>query len=307
MDEYLLQTVCLTKQYGKQKAVDNLNLNIKRGSIYGLIGRNGAGKTTFMKMISGLAKPTSGDIKLVGNDLDISPNQQNRIGALIEAPGIYADMTAFDNMKMKAIAMGVYNKEKINDLLTLVGLADTGRKKAGKFSLGMKQRLGIAMSMVGTPDLLILDEPINGLDPQGIIEIRNVISKLNREYDVTIIISSHILDELARIATHYAIINEGKLVLELPKEELMARCTECIDVKSDAIKEICVVLEEMGIRDYEVYESGAMRVNNCCDRVGEINMEIARRGISVKSIAVQQESLEDFFVNITGGKGESND
>ncbi|MDD6395291.1 MAG: ATP-binding cassette domain-containing protein, partial [Firmicutes bacterium] len=158
MSEYLLQTVCLTKKYGRQNAVDSLSLNIKKGSIYGLIGRNGAGKTTFMKMISGLAKPTSGDIKLFGGNSGESSAQQSRIGALIEAPGIYDDMTAFDNMKMKAIAMGVYNKEKINELLTLVGLAETGRKKAGKFSLGMKQRLGIAMSMIGTPDLLILDE-----------------------------------------------------------------------------------------------------------------------------------------------------
>lgn len=300
MSEYLLQTVCLTKKYGRQNAVDSLSLNIKKGSIYGLIGRNGAGKTTFMKMISGLAKPTSGDIKLFGGNSGDSGSQQCRIGALIEAPGIYDDMTAFDNMKMKAIAMGVYNKEKINELLTLVGLAETGRKKAGKFSLGMKQRLGIAMSMIGTPDLLILDEPINGLDPQGIIEIRNVIAKLNREYEITIIISSHILDELARIATHYAIINEGRLVLELPKEELLARCTECIEIKSDEIKDICVVLEEMGFSDYEVYEDGAMRVNNCCDKVGEINMEIAKRGISIRSISVRQESLEEFFVNITG-------
>lgn len=196
--------------------------------------------------------------------------------------------------------MGIYNKEKINELLTLVGLADTGGKKAGKFSLGMKQRLGIAMSMIGTPDLLILDEPINGLDPQGIIEIRNVIAKLNREYEITIIISSHILDELARIATHYAIINEGRLVLELPKEDLLARCTECIEIKSDEIKKVCVVLEEMGFSDYEVYEDGAMRVNNCCDKVGEINIEIAKRGISIRSISVRQESLEEFFVNITG-------
>lgn len=301
MGEYLLQTVCLTKRYGKQKAVDNLTLNIERGSIYGLIGRNGAGKTTFMKMISGLAKPTSGDIKMFGKDSDGSLMQQSRIGALIEAPGIYDDITAFDNMKMKAIAMGVYNKEKINELLTLVGLADTGKKKTGKFSLGMKQRLGIAMAMVGTPDLLILDEPINGLDPQGIIEIRNVISKLNREYGITIIISSHILDELSKIATHYAIINEGKLVLELPKEELLTRCTECIDIKADSVGDICTVLEEMGIKDYEVYESGAMHVNNCCERVSEINMELAKRGISIKSISVQQESLEEFFVNITGG------
>ena len=301
MSNYLLQTVCLTKKYGRQNAVDNLSLNIEKGSIYGLIGRNGAGKTTFMKMISGLAKPTSGDIRLFGRDSGESSTQQSRIGALIEAPGIYDDMTAFDNMKMKAIAMGVYNKEKINELLTLVGLADTGKKKAGKFSLGMKQRLGIAMSMIGTPDLLILDEPINGLDPQGIIEIRNVIAKLNREYEITIIISSHILDELARIATHYAIINEGRLVLELPKEELLAKCTECIEIKSDAIKEVCVVLEDMGFRDYEVYEDGAMRVNNCCDKVGEINMELAKRGITISSISVRQESLEEFFVNITGG------
>lgn len=301
MNEYLLQTVCLSKVYGHQKAVDSLSLNVKKGAIYGLIGRNGAGKTTFMKMISGLAKPTSGEIHLFGKDDEQTGSQQHRIGVLIEAPGIYGDMTAFDNMRLKAIAMGVYNKDKMNELLSLVGLSDTGSKKAGKFSLGMKQRLGIAMSMIGTPDLLVLDEPINGLDPQGLIEIRGVIEKLSREYEMTIIISSHILDELSRIATHYAIINEGRLIQELSKEELLDKCTECIEIKSDSVKEVCLVLEEMNCTDYEVCDGTTIRVNNCCDRLSDINMALAGRGIRINGIALKQESLEEFFVNLTGG------
>lgn len=304
MNEYLLQTVCLTKIYGKQKAVDSLSLNVKKGAIYGLIGRNGAGKTTFMKMIAGLAKPTAGEICLFGKDDEQANTQRHRIGALIEAPGIYGDMTAFDNMRLKATAMGVYNKDKINELLALVGLSDTGGKKAGKFSLGMKQRLGIALSMIGTPDLLILDEPINGLDPQGIIEIRGVIEKLSRDYEMTIIISSHILDELSRIATHYAIINEGRLIQELSKEELLDKCTECIEIKSDAVKEVCLVLEEMGCTDYEVCDGTTVRVNNCCDRLSDINMALAGRGIRINGISLKQESLEEFFVNLTGGGAE---
>lgn len=301
MNEYLLQTVCLTKIYGSQKAVDSLSLNVKKGAIYGLIGRNGAGKTTFMKMISGLAKPSSGEIRLFGKDGELANTQQHRIGALIESPGIYGDMTAFDNMRLKATAMGVYNKDKINELLALVGLAATGSKKAGNFSLGMKQRLGIAMSMIGTPDLLILDEPINGLDPQGIIEIRGVIEKLSREYEMTIIISSHILDELSRIATHYAIINEGRLIQELSKEELLDKCTECIEIKSEAVKDVCLVLEEMGYTDYEVCDGSTIRVNNCCDKLSDINMALARHGIRINGISLKQESLEEFFVNLTGG------
>ena len=195
--------------------------------------------------------------------------------------------------------MGVYNRDKINELLDLVGLLETRGKRAGKFSLGMKQRLGIAMSMIGTPDMLVLDEPINGLDPQGIIEIRGVIAKLSREYGITIIISSHILDELSRIATHYAIINEGRLIQELSKEELLDKCSECIEIKSDSVKEICIALEEMGCGDYEVCDNVTIRVNNCCDRLGEINIELARRGIVINGISLKQESLQDFFVNIT--------
>lgn len=306
MNEYLLETVCLTKTYGHQRAVDDLSLHVPKGSIYGLIGRNGAGKTTFMKMIAGLAKPTSGEIRLFGTDAEDSIGQ-NRIGALIEEPGIYGDMTAFDNMRLKAVATGVYHRGKINELLALVGLSDTGHKKAGQFSLGMKQRLGIAMSLIGTPDLLILDEPINGLDPVGVIEIRELIEKLSREYEMTVIISSHILDELARIATHYGIINEGKLVRELSKEELLDQCAECVEIKSDAVKEVCLALEEMGYAAYEVCDSATVRVPNCCDRVGEINMTLARRGILLRGISVRQESLEEFFVNLTGGVGENHE
>ena len=300
MNDYLLQTVGLTKVYGQQRAVDSLSLHVPKGSIYGLIGRNGAGKTTFMKMIAGLAQPTSGEIRLFGTDGEVD-SRQHRIGALIEAPGIYGDMTAFDNLKMKAVAMGVYNKDKLNELLSLVGLSDTGSKKTGKFSLGMKQRLGIAMSLIGTPDLLILDEPINGLDPQGIIEIRGVIEKLSREYQMTILISSHILDELARIATHYGMIHQGRLVQELSRQELLDKCAECVEIQSEAVQEVCLALEEIGCGAYEVCDDVTVRVNGCCERVGEINLALAERGILLRGITVRQESLEEYFVNMTGG------
>lgn len=301
MSEYLLQTVSLTKQFGKQKAVNALSLNVEKGAIYGLIGRNGAGKTTFMKMATGLASPTSGEIKLFGHDGSELHSQQYRIGVLIESAGIYDDMTAFDNMKMKAIAMGMYSREKIDELLKLVGLSETGRKKAGKFSLGMKQRLGIAMALIGSPDLLVLDEPINGLDPQGIIEIRNVILRLNREQGITVIVSSHILDELSRIATHYGIINQGSLVLELPSDELMAKCSSGIEIKSDFVNDISVVLDGMGIEKYTIIDSQTILVEGSSDKLNVINMEIAKRGITISSIGLKQESLEEFFVKLTGG------
>ena len=211
--ETILKTNLLTKQFKKQKAVDGVSLQIERGAIYGLIGRNGAGKTTFLRMVAGLARPTSGEIELMG----IPSTEKSirsafeRVGCLIEQPGIYNNLSAFENCKLKAMCCGVYSKEYVEEKLALVGLSDVGKKTVGNFSLGMKQRLGIALAMIGEPDLLILDEPINGLDPQGIIEVRDIIQTINRERNITILISSHILEELSKIATHYGIIHNGRL------------------------------------------------------------------------------------------------
>lgn len=223
--ENILKTTNLTKQYKDVKAVDSINLTLNKGDIYGFIGRNGAGKTTTLKMIAGLAKPTDGSFSLFNIPYEelIQKKAFSKVGCLIEAPGLYLDMTAFDNVYLKCICMGIKDKEYVKDLLRIVDLDPNSKKKAKGFSLGMKQRLGIAIALVGEPDLIILDEPTNGLDPQGILEIRETILKLNKERGITFIISSHILGELSKMATRYGIIDKGQLIKELTAEELNAQ------------------------------------------------------------------------------------
>lgn len=218
-----VETKALTKRFGSFSAIEDVSLHIEEGAIYGMVGRNGAGKTTTLKMICGLSTPTSGELSLFGNDYATvkKNNLYEQVGVLIEAPGIYSGFSAFDNLKMKCLLLGIDDDAYIMDLIKKVGLREAGNRKAGRFSLGMKQRLGIALALIGNPKLVILDEPINGLDPQGIVEIRNLIVKLNKEEGITFIISSHILSELEKIATHYGIIHEGKLVRELTQEELL--------------------------------------------------------------------------------------
>ncbi|WP_418437275.1 ABC transporter ATP-binding protein [Blautia sp.] len=218
--ETLVQTNNLTKQYGQHKAVNNVNLSVRKGEIYGLIGRNGAGKTTILRLISGLAKPTNGSISLFGQNSRDSIYMQKHIGLLIETPGIYLDMSARDNVKLKCMAIGISNNSYIAELLKNVGLSAVDKKKVKCFSVGMKQRLGIALALVGNPELVILDEPTNGLDPQGIAEIREIIVQLNTEKNITFIISSHILGELSKIATCYGIIEKGELKRQFLKTEL---------------------------------------------------------------------------------------
>ena len=209
--KYILQTNKLTKNYKKFWALKGLSMHVPQGSIYGLVGRNGAGKTTLIRLICGLQKPTKGGYILYGvkdTERRIS-KARRRMGAVVETPAIYMDMTAEDNLKQQCLILGTPSYDSIPEILELVGLSNTGNKKARNFSLGMKQRLGIAVALMGNPDFLVLDEPINGLDPQGIIEIRELILKLNREYQITVLISSHILDELARLATHYGFVDDG--------------------------------------------------------------------------------------------------
>lgn len=220
--EYIITTKSLSKEYKDTIAVNNVSLNLPKGSIYGLIGKNGAGKTTMLKMISGLIKPTQGSVEY---STDITNSVSFGIGTLIENPGVFPNMTGFENLKAKSLCVGKnYSDSQLNSLLDLVGLTNTGRKKVKSYSLGMKQRLGIALALVGEPKVLVLDEPINGLDPQGIIEIRNIIHKLHEERDITIIVSSHILDELSKIATHFCIIHNGAIILEKNKEEFLQEC-----------------------------------------------------------------------------------
>ena len=302
MSEIMLRTTTLTKKFKQYAAVNQVSLTVNRGEIYGFIGRNGAGKTTFLKMVSGLTYPTQGKIELFGEDCSKDSNLFNRIGVLIEAPGLYGGLTAFENLKAKCIAYGISDNNYINDLLGFVGLADTGKKKAKNFSLGMKQRLGIAMALIGDPDLLVLDEPINGLDPQGIVEIRDTILKLNKEKNITIIISSHILEELSKIASNYGIIHEGKLVQQLTREELLSRCSEHIEIKTTQTKEACTVLEEsLNIHNYKVVDSSTIYVLERFNETGTINMALASKGILVNSINTTSDDLETYFLNLTGG------
>ena len=219
--EYILQTQKLCKKYGKFKALNDLTINVPKGSIYGMVGRNGAGKTTLIRVITGLNNPTSGEFSLFGvknNDRKLLETRR-KMGAVVETPSLHPEMSAKDNLIQQTKALGI-SDEKLDDILKLVGLANTGKKKAKNFSLGMRQRLGIAFSLVGDPEFLVLDEPINGLDPQGIIEVREMIMRLNQEKGITILISSHILDELSRLATHYGFIEHGHVIKEMSAEEL---------------------------------------------------------------------------------------
>jgi ABC-2 type transport system ATP-binding protein len=229
--ELVLQTSGLTKKYGKQIAVNNVDLNIEKGDIYGLIGKNGAGKTTIMKIVCGLVYQDQGDIQLFESG-DLQKNRK-RIGCVIEQPALYPDMTAGENLIYYDKLIGITDYDNVDEVLSLVGLKNTGRKKTKAFSLGMKQRLSIAISLLGNPDFLILDEPINGLDPSGIREIRELLLKLNSENEITILISSHILGELAKIATKYGIINKGVLVDEFQAVELEERCKKCLAIVVD--------------------------------------------------------------------------
>lgn len=300
--EYLLTTNSLTKQFKKTMAVNNVSMNIKQGAIYGFIGRNGAGKTTFLKMISGLTFPTSGEISLFGYQGKEMKKMFSRIGTLIEDPGLYPYMSAYDNLKLKCLCLGISKAGYLEDLLKTVGLSDVGKKHVRDYSLGMKQRLGIAMALIGEPDLLVLDEPTNGLDPQGIVEMRDTILKLNKERNITIIVSSHILEELSKIATDYGIIHNGVLIEQMTKDELLGRCCERIEIKLEKPELACAVLDKMHFTDYKVVEKNKIHIFERLDDTGDIAMELAKNNVRIQSIVVNSEAIEEFFLELTGGK-----
>lgn len=301
MEKYLLSTQGLTKQYGRQKAVDHIDIHIKKGAIYGFIGRNGAGKTTTLKMISGLARPTDGEIIMFGYRGGGLKNIRSRVSCLIEAPGVYGNLSAYDNLKIKCKLFGIQEKLYIPEILEMVGLNHVGKKKVKHYSLGMKQRLGIGLTLVGDPDLLLLDEPINGLDPQGIVEVRDTILRLNEERNMTILVSSHILEELSKIATHYGIIHNGSLLQEMTKEELMKRCSERIEICLDEPKRAVPVLDEMGFTNYQIVDKERIHIFERLEESAGLNMELAKAGILVREIRITSEELEDYFLNLTGG------
>ena len=293
-----LKTVNLNKVYKNHKVIDNLSISVKKGSIYALIGKNGAGKTTIMKLIFGLSNPSSGSIEF----LDDSVNEdREKMSGVIESPALYSDMSALENLKCQCYALGVKNSEKVcNDLLDLVSLSDVGKKKTKDFSLGMKQRLAIALSLVGDPSLLLLDEPINGLDPQGIKEIRELILKLNKERNFTILISSHILGELHKVATDYAVICKGKLVKEFSKEELESSTESCIKLKvNDTAKALEILHSELNISDYKMNGS-EICIYNYSDSA-KINEILVKNDLIIESISSQDGNYEDYFIKLMEG------
>ena len=300
--DYALQTDRLCKIYRRYHALDGLTMNVPRGSIYGFVGRNGAGKTTLIRLICGLQKPTSGKFTLDGvhsTERDILKIRR-RIGAVVETPSIYLGMTAEDNLKQQYRILGLPSYDGLRELLELVGLSDTGKKKAKDFSLGMRQRLGIAIALAGGPDFLILDEPVNGLDPQGIIEIRELIQKLNRERGITVLISSHILDELHRLATWYGFIDQGKIVKEMSAEELDAVCRQYLRVTVSNMTALKKVLDKRNLEYSVVSEKEA----DIYDAIGisELTHALDAEDCLILSVSEQSESLENYFVSLVGGE-----
>ena len=299
--EYVLQTNSLTKKYKDFKALDGLTMNIPKGSIYGIVGKNGAGKTILIRLICGLQEPTSGEYILFGklnSDKNIEQSRR-RMGAVVETPSIYLDMTAKENLKIQYMVLGIPSFEGINELLELVGLENAGKKKVKNFSLGMKQRLGIAIALAGDPDFLVLDEPINGLDPQGIVEIRELILKLNREKQITILISSHILDELSRVATCYGIIDNGRMVKEISAAELEKECRKCIHVEVTDTKILSHVLDSMEI-EYKIISTTGADIYASV-KVTELAIALSKENCEIISMEERDESLESYFISLTGG------
>ena len=299
--EIVLETNNLEKKYKDFRALASTNIHIEKGAIYGLIGKNGAGKTTLIRIVCGLQEPTNGSYIIYGksnNSNDII-SARKRMGAIIETPSIYGEMTARDNLTLQYKLVGMPSLDGIDDLLKLVGLEDTGKKKAKNFSLGMKQRLGIAISLANNPDFLILDEPINGLDPQGIIEIRELILKLNKERRITILISSHYLDELSKIATHYGFLDSGSIIQEITSEELMKKMEHKIILTVNDPKEFVKYFEENNT-SYEVMDSKTINV------YGKHNLSKLVSGLSKKNLIAddiheQEETLENYYMNLIGG------
>lgn len=303
MKKVVLKTYNITKKYGEQLAVDNVNMTIKKGDIYGFIGQNGAGKTTLIRLITGLIHKSGGEIELLGANEENELNKaRTMVGSLIESPSLYTNMTARENLEVSRLVRNIPGKKCIDEVLELVGLKDVEKKKVKNFSLGMRQRLGIANALMGNPKLLILDEPINGLDPMGIVEIRELLKKINKEKDMTILISSHILSELSELATTYGIISNGKLIEEITAKQLSEKCRQYIDLKVDDTARTVILLErELGISDYEVLEDSNIKVFSNLDNVGEVNSLLSRSGIIVESISVKGENLEEYFMNKVGG------
>lgn len=302
MSEILLRTEKLSKKYGSRFALKDVDAHIRQGDIYGLIGRNGAGKTTLMKIINNQIHQTSGSVFFAGDGLK-KARGRHLIGALVESPTLYPDCSARENLEYKCAALGIkHRKSEIQTLLETVELADTGKKKARQFSLGMKQRLGIALALVGNPDVLMLDEPINGMDPQGIAGIREMLVRLNKEKGTTILISSHILDELGKFATTYGIIKDGLLLTEFTRAQLEEENLSSILIRSPEMDRVLAALrEKMPVPDSALQPDGTLTLKENTAHHRDISRMLFDSGIYLEEFHVQHQTLEEYFMKLTGG------
>ena len=293
----------ITKRFKKAEVVKNFSLDVRKGSITGLIGPNGAGKTTIMKILAGLIFQTSGELQFYGsNDLD---SHRKRMSFMIEAPIVNYSMTAYENLNYIRYIRGYPDEKRINELLDTVGLSDAGKKKAMKFSLGMRQRLGIAMALLTKPEVLVLDEPVNGLDPEGIVDVRHLLQRLTEEQGVTILISSHLLSELSELCTDFSIINKGELIENLSLEELQDKCKSHIAVRTNNIEKTAAILEEkLSIGNYKVMHSGEIEIYEQLDAVERISKIITDNGCVITKLCESGRSLEDYYLEKVGGSHE---
>lgn len=300
----VLELKNISKAYGKKTVVDNFSLNVEKGHICGLIGPNGAGKTTIMKMMAGLAAPTNGEMSFFGKS-DNLDQYRSRMAFMLESPIIDKSMNARQNMEYVRYVKGVADKKKIDEMLEFVGLGNVGKKTAGKFSLGMTQRLGIAMALLTEPEIMVLDEPVNGLDPEGIVEIRLMLKKLSEEKNVTIIISSHILSELSELCTDFSIINHGRQIENFSREELMAKCRSYYAIRTNDINRTAAVIEDkLGTKQYKVIHGDEIRLFDFLDNVEKVSKTITDNGLILTKFISEGESLEDFYLSKVGAEND---
>ncbi len=303
MSEYVLRTKKLSKRYKSDFALTQVDLTIKKGDIYGFIGQNGAGKSTLLRIVMGLAKPSDGEVELFGKSDDKGLGEaRKRMGAIVETPALFLHMTAEQNLEVCRLQRGIPGKECIQRTLTLVGLENTGRKKVKNFSLGMKQRLGLGIALLGDPEFLILDEPTNGLDPMGIVELRDLLKKLNREKGMTVFISSHILAELHQLATTYGIIHNGQLLEQLSATELNNHLRKFLLIKVNEVEKAVAVMErELGTTNFEVMQDGTIKLFGFLNENGKISKLLTDHGIILEQLTPISDDLESYFTRLVGG------
>ena len=300
---YVVETHDLVKKYGKNVVIDHVNMHIPEGEIYGFVGENGSGKTTIMRLLTGLAEPTKGQYSLFGiNCKDRKIYEKRReMSAIVETTSLVPSMTALDNMVFQEMYLGIkLTPEQRMDLLKKVHLENVGKKKVKNFSLGMKQRMGIALALLNNPKLMLLDEPMNGLDPQGIAELRDLLIELNRNEGITVLISSHILSELEKIASVYGFISHGHLIEELTVEELQERCRKSLKIKVDDVKQIEEVLKKLKVKEYKVFPNGDVKIYDEVD-IGKFVSDLTSHKVHISSINSSDESVEEYYLNLVKG------